>query len=221
MDTKKIGQRIKYARSLRNYTLEDIASDIGVAKSTIQRYENALITSPKLPVLQAIANSLRVNPSWLSGQDVDMEIETFNQQWDRESDKLFDKINAFEAQLHALGWNCEWSDVDHMYVLSNGIASIKITPEEYGNLQRDFEASCRRHLQKLILNSLNSNSDQELSADQERTCIKVADEMHDHDSALHEKITEVNLLAAHRRTDVEYSEEGMKHDLDIMSDENF
>lgn len=32
---------------------------------------------------------------------------------------------------------------------------------------------------------------------------------------------EEDLLAAHRRTDVEYSEEGMKHDLDIMSDENF
>lgn len=190
MDTKKIGKRIKYARSLRNYTLEDIASDIGVAKSTIQRYENALITSPKLPVLQAIANSLKVNPAWLSGQDVDMEIETFEQQWDRESDELFDKINAFEAQLHALGWNCEWSDADHLYLLSNGIASLKITPEEYGELQRDFEDSCRRHLQKLILKSINSDSDQEL-------------------------------LAAHHRTDVEYSEEEANEDINMMSDENF
>lgn len=29
------------------------------------------------------------------------------------------------------------------------------------------------------------------------------------------------LLAAHRRTDVEYSEEDAQHDLDIMTDENF
>jgi DNA-binding XRE family transcriptional regulator len=72
MDIKKIGDRIKQARTLRNYTLDDIASDIGVAKSTIQRYENGLISKPKLPVLQAIADSLRVNPAWISGQEVSM-----------------------------------------------------------------------------------------------------------------------------------------------------
>lgn len=72
MDIKKIGDRIKQARTLRNYTLDDIASEIGVAKSTIQRYENGLISKPKLPVLQAIADSLRVNPAWISGQEVSM-----------------------------------------------------------------------------------------------------------------------------------------------------
>ena len=73
MDVIKIGNRIKHARDIRNYTLDYIASEIGVAKSTIQRYENGLISKPKLPVLQAIADVLRVNPAWLSGQDVPME----------------------------------------------------------------------------------------------------------------------------------------------------
>lgn len=72
MDVKEIGNRIKQARTLRNLTLNDIASEIGVAKSTIQRYENGHITKPKLPVLQAIADSLRVNPEWLSGENVPM-----------------------------------------------------------------------------------------------------------------------------------------------------
>lgn len=72
MDIKKIGDRIKLARDLRNYTLDDIANEIGVTKSTIQRYENGLINKPKLPVLQAIADSLRVNPAWISGQEVAM-----------------------------------------------------------------------------------------------------------------------------------------------------
>lgn len=76
MDTKLIGERIKSARAFRNFTLDEIASDIGVAKSTIQRYENGLISNPKLPVLQAIAESLKVNPSWLSGQDVPMIDDT-------------------------------------------------------------------------------------------------------------------------------------------------
>lgn len=75
MDVKEIGRRIKKARTIRNYTLDYIASEIGVAKSTIQRYENGLIVNPKLPVLQSIADTLRVNPAWISGQDVPMENE--------------------------------------------------------------------------------------------------------------------------------------------------
>ena len=73
MDVHEIGNRIKQARTLRNYTLDDIAHEIGVAKSTIQRYENGLIRRPKLPVLQAIAQSIQVNPAWLAGYDVPME----------------------------------------------------------------------------------------------------------------------------------------------------
>jgi len=72
MDVKEIGNRIKQARVLRNFTLDDIANDIGVAKSTIQRYENGLISKPKLPILQTIADSLRVNPAWICGLDVPM-----------------------------------------------------------------------------------------------------------------------------------------------------
>lgn len=75
MDIIEIGKRIKQARTLRNLTLDDVADEIGVAKSTIQRYENGLISKPKLPVLQAIADSLRVNPAWVSGQDVPMAID--------------------------------------------------------------------------------------------------------------------------------------------------
>lgn len=76
MDNQLIAKRIKQARDIKGYTLEDIASEIGVAKSTIQRYENGLISKPKLPVLHSMANSLNVNPAWLSGYDVPMEANT-------------------------------------------------------------------------------------------------------------------------------------------------
>lgn len=75
MDIIEIGNRIKQARNMRNYTLDAIADEIGVAKSTIQRYENGLINKPKLPVLQAIADSLKVSPAWIAGQDVPMDAE--------------------------------------------------------------------------------------------------------------------------------------------------
>lgn len=70
----EIGKRIHMARELRNATLDDIANDIGVAKSTVQRYEKGLISKPKIPVLHSIANSLEVNPAWLVLKSDDMVI---------------------------------------------------------------------------------------------------------------------------------------------------
>lgn len=66
-DLIEIGKRIKTVRAEKEMSLDDIAVEIGVAKSTIQRYENGKIQTPKLPVLHAIANALNVNPAWLIG----------------------------------------------------------------------------------------------------------------------------------------------------------
>lgn len=74
MDNKEIGKRIKKARDLRNMTLDAVADDIGVAKSTVQRYEAGKIDKIKMPVLSAIANSLRVNPAWIAGKSNDIEL---------------------------------------------------------------------------------------------------------------------------------------------------
>lgn len=65
MKNKIIGERIRSTRKARNLTLQDVADDIGVARSTIQRYETGFIRKVKLPVIEAIARSLNVNPSWL------------------------------------------------------------------------------------------------------------------------------------------------------------
>ena len=72
MDNLTLGKRIKQARELKGVTLNDVAEKIGVAKSTIQRYENGKISTPKLPVVHAIASALEVNPSWLVGKSDDM-----------------------------------------------------------------------------------------------------------------------------------------------------
>ena len=72
MDNLTLGKKIKQAREAKGVTLNDIAEKIGVAKSTIQRYENGKISTPKLPVVHAIASALDVNPSWLVGKSPDM-----------------------------------------------------------------------------------------------------------------------------------------------------
>lgn len=65
MDNKKVGMRIEQRRKDLGITLDDIAQEIGVAKSTVQRYEKGTLGKVKLPVVEAIARVLDVNPAWL------------------------------------------------------------------------------------------------------------------------------------------------------------
>ena len=74
LTNSEIGTRIKTARELRGMTLDDVASDVGVAKSTILRYEKGTIAKIKLPVIQSIARSLTVNPNWLIGNTDDPSV---------------------------------------------------------------------------------------------------------------------------------------------------
>lgn len=64
----EIGSRIKMIREEKKMTLQEVAEKIGVAKSTIQRYEAGTIAKIKLPIISAIANTLDVNPSWIIGK---------------------------------------------------------------------------------------------------------------------------------------------------------
>lgn len=132
MDVKKIGERIKHARSLRNYTLEDIAKDIGVAKSTIQRYERGQIAHPKLPVLHSIANSLNVNPGWLVGKDINMnaDMDTKYSKYISDSTMIFEitgrslknSPTVFQAICDSLSEMCE--GVDNTTKYTDGIETV-------------------------------------------------------------------------------------------------
>lgn len=57
-NTKQIGAKIAARRNELNLTLEDVGKLVGVAKSTIQRYEAGKIAAPKLAVLESIARAL-------------------------------------------------------------------------------------------------------------------------------------------------------------------
>ena len=61
-----IGARIKQVREEKGMTQEELARELGLNKSTIQRYETAKIEKIKLPVIESIAQKLNVNPEWLS-----------------------------------------------------------------------------------------------------------------------------------------------------------
>lgn len=71
-----LGDRIKERRLELDMTQGDVAKEIGVATSTIQRYETDSIGKIKLPVVEAIARVLRVSPDWLIGKTDEKEIHT-------------------------------------------------------------------------------------------------------------------------------------------------
>lgn len=74
MDAKLLGKRIKSRRMELHMTQGDIANPIGVAISTIQRYEAGTIQKIKLPVVESIARMLKVDPSWLIGKTDEMNV---------------------------------------------------------------------------------------------------------------------------------------------------
>jgi transcriptional regulator with XRE-family HTH domain len=65
MDMIKVGKRMHDTRKEKDLTLQDVADSLGVAKSTIQRYEKGRFGNAKLPIIEAIARFLNVNPAWL------------------------------------------------------------------------------------------------------------------------------------------------------------
>lgn len=76
MGNSIVATRMQRRREELGLTLDDIALEIGVARSTIQRYEKGTIEKLKLPVIEAIANVLQVDPAWLVGKSDDPRIVT-------------------------------------------------------------------------------------------------------------------------------------------------
>lgn len=65
MDYKKIGHRIELRRKELELTLADLAAEVDLSASTIQRYEKGRFDKIKMPIIEAIAEALCVNPDWL------------------------------------------------------------------------------------------------------------------------------------------------------------
>ncbi len=67
-NTQTIGERIKNKRIERKLTQSDVANAVGVATSTIARYEKGQIESVKMPVVESISRYLGVDMAWVLGK---------------------------------------------------------------------------------------------------------------------------------------------------------
>ena len=66
-------QRLDMALSLREMRPKDLATRTGLSESTISQYRSGF-TEPKTDRLALIARVLNVNPTWLMGLDVPVEL---------------------------------------------------------------------------------------------------------------------------------------------------
>lgn len=129
MTNKEIGNRIKYARDLRNVTLDDIAKKVGVTKSTIQRYETGKITTIKLPVVESIAIALNVNPSWVVGKSDNMELPS----------QKTPKIMQYYNQLNDIGKHEAEKRVEELTYIPQYKHEVKAAHNDHTDEPGEFE----------------------------------------------------------------------------------
>ena len=65
---KQIGARAKQRRLELNLPMQYVADQLGVNKSTVQRYESGAIDNTKKMVLEGLSRVLDVTPEWLTGE---------------------------------------------------------------------------------------------------------------------------------------------------------
>lgn len=68
MTYEDVGKRIKTRRKELKISAATLAENLSLSKATIHRYENGDIKNIKMPVLEAMADILKVNPLWLLGK---------------------------------------------------------------------------------------------------------------------------------------------------------
>ena len=102
IDYKAVGERIHQCREQQNLTLAELARRVSLSSSTIQRYEKGTFDKIKLPVIEALAKALDVNPSWLIGKDEASEHEQPKEIVTQQK-ALSSDLADLDAQLNANG----------------------------------------------------------------------------------------------------------------------
>ena len=68
MSYEETGKKIKTRRKEMKISAATLGERVGLSKATIHRYESGDIKNIKMPVLEAMADVLKVNPLWLIGK---------------------------------------------------------------------------------------------------------------------------------------------------------
>lgn len=67
MSSENMAQKIKELRKAKNLTLEQVASVVGVGKSTVRKWETGMIANMKRDKIASLAKALDTTPAYLMG----------------------------------------------------------------------------------------------------------------------------------------------------------
>ena len=67
MPEKDMAQKIKDLRTSQNLTLEQVANEVGVGKSTVRKWETGIIANMRRDKIASLARALHTTPAYLMG----------------------------------------------------------------------------------------------------------------------------------------------------------
>ena len=67
MPEKDMAQKIKDLRTSQNLTLEQVANEVGVGKSTVRKWETGIIANMRRDKIASLAKALHTTPAYLMG----------------------------------------------------------------------------------------------------------------------------------------------------------
>lgn len=74
MEVKSTAEKIKELRLTRGLTLEQVANEVGVGKSTVRKWETGMIANMRNDKIKALAKALGTTPEYLMGwEDAEKE----------------------------------------------------------------------------------------------------------------------------------------------------
>ena len=73
MDENCMAKKIKELRLARGLTLEQVATAVGVGKSTVRKWETGMIANMRRDKIAALAKALGVTPEYLMGWEEEQE----------------------------------------------------------------------------------------------------------------------------------------------------
>lgn len=142
----KAGEVVEFKDKIKNrrlelgLTLEEVAKAAGLSAPTIQRYEKGNIKNVRKDKIKALADALKVDPSYLMGWEEDKE-------W-KQSFEYFT-----EMQMHLLGYKFLCDEDDGYLFLKAGKKMFEITNTDIEQLHHNMKLFLKYQLHQIMENS--------------------------------------------------------------------
>lgn len=202
----EINKIIKKRRLELGLTLKDVAYALGIAESTVSRYESSDIQNMGIDKIESLAKVLECSPAYLMGWEESTSSRITGQPSFFELPVCtIDNATILENELIAALRTLKESSVEEYDSLCSTFARIPSLPKE---LREDIYEYAFISIRKYDKEKLKKNAKPENAVEPFDTIELL-------------EATGGLLNAAHERTDIEVTDDMKKHDNDIMDDDDF